>query len=91
MQGSSHTRLRSYVTNAINTPNALRRIALLVQPSVVAGLASWAEKGRILAFDEARKVWNFDAFVGRLSCLFVIIRLDYGFDVGFEIWGIRVL
>ncbi|CAM8891783.1 unnamed protein product [Rhodiola kirilowii] len=64
LQGSSHTRLRGYVTTAINKPNALRRIAILVQPGVVSGLASWAKKGRILAFDETRKVTF--ANVGRL-------------------------
>ncbi|KAK2965942.1 hypothetical protein RJ640_005358 [Escallonia rubra] len=56
VQGSAHTRLRSFVTRAINQPDALRRIASLVQPRVIAALQSWAHKGRIKGINEARKV-----------------------------------
>ncbi|KAL6175554.1 hypothetical protein ACLB2K_052193 [Fragaria x ananassa] len=56
VSGKSHTRVRSYVTNVINRPDALRRIALLVQPRIIAALESWAQKGRIKAFDEANKL-----------------------------------
>lgn len=56
VQGRSHERLKSYVTGAINRPDALRRIAQLVQPRMVAALESWAQKGRITALDEAKKV-----------------------------------
>ncbi|KAK9901794.1 hypothetical protein M0R45_001956 [Rubus argutus] len=56
VQGSSHARLRSYVINVISKPNALRRIAGLVQPRMVAAFESWALKGRIKAYDESKKV-----------------------------------
>ncbi|KAF8390282.1 hypothetical protein HHK36_024807 [Tetracentron sinense] len=56
VHGKPHTRLRSYVSNAINRPEALKRIALHVQPRIVSSLQSWAEKGTVRAFDEVRKV-----------------------------------
>lgn len=55
-RGKAHTRLRSYVSNAVNRPDALRQIALLVQPRITAALQSWAQKGRIIACDETKKV-----------------------------------
>ncbi|OVA09084.1 Cytochrome P450 [Macleaya cordata] len=54
--GKAHTRLRSYVYNSINSPEALKRIAQTVQPRVVLTLRSWAEKGMVNAFDEIKKV-----------------------------------
>ncbi|XP_034217204.1 ent-kaurenoic acid oxidase-like [Prunus dulcis] len=56
VHGKSHARLRSYVTNVINQPDALRRIAQMVQPRIIAALESWAQKGRIKAHDETKKV-----------------------------------
>ncbi|KAK9266962.1 hypothetical protein L1049_021526 [Liquidambar formosana] len=56
VQGKSHARLRSYVMNAINRPDALRRIALLVQPGMTAAFRSWAQKGKVRGYDEAKKV-----------------------------------
>ncbi|PQQ08242.1 ent-kaurenoic acid oxidase [Prunus yedoensis var. nudiflora] len=56
VHGKHHARLRSYVTNAINQPDALRRVALFVQPRMVAVLQSWALKGRIKAYDETKKL-----------------------------------
>ncbi|CAB4280915.1 unnamed protein product [Prunus armeniaca] len=47
VHGKSHARLRSYVTSVINQPDALRRIAQMVQPRIIAALESWAQKGRI--------------------------------------------
>ncbi|GMN45736.1 hypothetical protein TIFTF001_014920 [Ficus carica] len=55
VHGNSHARLRSYVTNAINQPEALRQITLLVQPRIVAALQSWSQKGRVKAYDETKK------------------------------------
>ncbi|KAB2620625.1 ent-kaurenoic acid oxidase 1-like [Pyrus ussuriensis x Pyrus communis] len=46
VHGKSHARLRGYVTKAINQPDALRRIAQLVQPRIIAALDSWAQKGK---------------------------------------------
>ncbi|CAB4311325.1 unnamed protein product [Prunus armeniaca] len=56
VHGKSHARLRSYVTSVINQPDALRRIAQMVQPRIIAALESWAQKGRIKAYDETKKV-----------------------------------
>ncbi|KAF8378389.1 hypothetical protein HHK36_029728 [Tetracentron sinense] len=56
VHGKPHARLRSYVSNAINQPEALKRIALLVQPHIVSSLQLWAEKGTVRAFDEVKKV-----------------------------------
>lgn len=56
VHGEEHARVRSFVTNAINSPEALRRIALIVQPRLVAALHSWAQKGRINAYVETKKV-----------------------------------
>ncbi|KAK7292248.1 hypothetical protein RIF29_08025 [Crotalaria pallida] len=47
---------RTYVTNAINNPDALRRLAHLVQPRIVEALQSWALKGQITARLETKKV-----------------------------------
>ncbi|KAK9278687.1 hypothetical protein L1049_028261 [Liquidambar formosana] len=55
-QGKAHARLKSHVINAINRPDALRRIALLVQPRVRAALQSWAQNGKINAHDETKKL-----------------------------------
>ncbi|KAM1340304.1 hypothetical protein ACFX2H_038716 [Malus domestica] len=56
VHGKSHARLRGYVTNVINQPDALRRIAQVVQPRITAALESWAQKGRVKAYDETKKV-----------------------------------
>ncbi|XP_050221457.1 ent-kaurenoic acid oxidase-like [Mercurialis annua] len=56
VHGKAHARLRSYVTTAINQPDALRRIAAQVQPAMVAALQSWAESGKINAYKETKKV-----------------------------------
>ncbi|KAK4394546.1 Abscisic acid 8'-hydroxylase 3 [Sesamum angolense] len=56
VQGSSHTRVRSFVVRAINQPDALRKIALMVQPRITVALESWAQKGRIRVYKEAKKV-----------------------------------
>jgi hypothetical protein len=57
VHGKSHARLRSYIImNSINHPDSLRRIALHVQPRMVAALQSWAQRGKIKARDEIKKV-----------------------------------
>jgi hypothetical protein len=56
VHGKSHARLRSYIMNSINHPDSLRRIALHVQPRMVAALQSWAQRGKIKARDEIKKV-----------------------------------
>ncbi|CAL1368093.1 unnamed protein product [Linum trigynum] len=56
VHGPRHTRLRSFVTNAMNQPNALRRIAFLVQPNIVAALQSWAQTSRVNAYKQVKKV-----------------------------------
>nr|ALI58397.1 ent-kaurenoic acid oxidase 3 [Scoparia dulcis] len=56
VEGSSHTRVRSLVIRAINQPDALCRIAIMVQPRIIAALNLWAQKGRITLYKEAKKV-----------------------------------
>lgn len=56
VNGKAHARLRSFVLNAINRPDALRQIAALVQPRLVSALEMWAQKGRIVAYHEIKKV-----------------------------------
>ncbi|XP_040987266.1 ent-kaurenoic acid oxidase 1-like [Juglans microcarpa x Juglans regia] len=68
VHGKSHARLRSYVSNAINRPDALRRIALQVQPLMAAALQSWAQKGKVKVYDEIKKL-TFEN-IGRLFVSF---------------------
>ncbi|KAI3454617.1 hypothetical protein Pfo_011280 [Paulownia fortunei] len=56
VNGASHTRVRSFVVRAINQPDALRKITLMVQPRVTAALKLWSQKGRIRVYKEAKKV-----------------------------------
>ncbi|KDP31198.1 hypothetical protein JCGZ_11574 [Jatropha curcas] len=56
VQGKAHSRLRSFVTNSINRPNALRLIAAQVQTRIVAALNSWAQTGKVKAYKEVKKV-----------------------------------
>ncbi|GKV14134.1 hypothetical protein SLEP1_g25047 [Rubroshorea leprosula] len=56
VNGTGHARIRSYVSNAINGPDGLRRIAVAVQPRMVASLQSWAQMGRIKTFDQVKKL-----------------------------------
>ncbi|CAI8596141.1 unnamed protein product [Vicia faba] len=58
VHGKAHTRVRKFVTNAINRPDTLSRIAALVQPHIVTSLRSWAEMGKIKAKVETQKVFN---------------------------------
>ncbi|KAJ6845058.1 ent-kaurenoic acid oxidase [Iris pallida] len=56
VEGKKHTRLKSYVVNAINHPKALRRVAQIVQPRIVSSLRSWANKGKINGLLESKKM-----------------------------------
>lgn len=56
VHGKAHYRIRSFVMNAINHPDALRRITLMVQPRMVDALQSWAKRGRVKAYDETKRV-----------------------------------
>lgn len=56
VHGKAHMRVRNFVTNAINRPEALNRIATLVQPRMVAALQSWAQMGKIKARFETQKM-----------------------------------
>ncbi|PIA27968.1 hypothetical protein AQUCO_07400071v1 [Aquilegia coerulea] len=56
VDGKAHTRLRTYVINSINRPDALKKIAIMVQPRIISSLCSWAEKGRVKGLDEVKKV-----------------------------------
>ncbi|KAI3941803.1 hypothetical protein MKW98_030533 [Papaver atlanticum] len=56
VNGKAHTRLRSYVFNAINSPDALKRIVLVVQPRIASSLQLWADKGTLNGMKETKKV-----------------------------------
>ncbi|KAG6401720.1 hypothetical protein SASPL_138584 [Salvia splendens] len=56
VEGPAHSRVRALVVRAVNQPDALRKITLMVQPRVLASLSSWSNRGRITAFKEAKKV-----------------------------------
>ncbi|XP_047966217.1 ent-kaurenoic acid oxidase 2-like isoform X1 [Salvia hispanica] len=55
VEGDPHTRVRGLVINAINNPNALREITLMVQPRITASLKSWSQRGRVTVYKEAKK------------------------------------
>ncbi|KAF5179974.1 Cytochrome p450 [Thalictrum thalictroides] len=54
--GKTHTRLRTYVINAINKPDALRKVCKMVQPQIVSSLRSWVDRGKVTALVEIKKV-----------------------------------
>lgn len=56
VHGKAHARIRNFLTNAINRPEALRGIAESLQPIMVSALESWVEKGRVKAHVEVKKV-----------------------------------
>ncbi|KAL5725048.1 ent-kaurenoic acid monooxygenase [Ranunculus cassubicifolius] len=56
VEGIPHTRIRSFVSNAINKPDALRKITKMVQPQIVSSLRAWADKGRVVALHEIKKI-----------------------------------
>ncbi|XP_052174790.1 ent-kaurenoic acid oxidase-like isoform X7 [Diospyros lotus] len=56
VEGAAHWRVRSLVSTAINQPRALSIISLTVQPRLLAVLKSWAQKGRIVGYTEAKKM-----------------------------------
>ncbi|KAH6807642.1 hypothetical protein C2S51_028750 [Perilla frutescens var. frutescens] len=56
VEGAAHTRVRGLVLRAVNQPDALRKITLMVQPRVTAALKSWSHRGRITVLKEAKKV-----------------------------------
>ncbi|CAI8596139.1 unnamed protein product [Vicia faba] len=56
VHGKAHTRVRNFVTNVINRPDALNRIAALVQPRMINALRSWAQIGKINARFETQKL-----------------------------------
>ncbi|WCJ32581.1 cytochrome P450 family 88 subfamily A polypeptide 3 [Euphorbia peplus] len=56
VHGKSHTRLRNYISNAINRPDALKRIALHVQPRIVATLQSWVQSHNLNARIQIKKL-----------------------------------
>ncbi|KAL0355900.1 UNVERIFIED_CONTAM: Ent-kaurenoic acid oxidase 1 [Sesamum radiatum] len=78
VQGSSHTRVRSFVVRAINQPDVLHKIALMVQPRITVALESWAQKGRIRAYKEAKKVTfaNIGKYFASLEPGLVLDTLD---------------
>lgn len=58
VDGAAHERLRAFVVNAVNQPEALKEIVLTVQPRLMAALRRWAKQGVINAHEETKKVWQ---------------------------------
>nr|ALI58396.1 ent-kaurenoic acid oxidase 2 [Scoparia dulcis] len=56
VEGASHARVRNLLIRAINRPEALRHITLMVQPVLTAALNIWTQKGRITLHNETKKV-----------------------------------
>ncbi|WCJ32583.1 cytochrome P450 family 88 subfamily A polypeptide 3 [Euphorbia peplus] len=56
VQGKSHTRLRNFILNAINRPDALKVIALHIQPHLVATLQYWAQSHNFNARIQIKKL-----------------------------------
>ncbi|XP_012571155.2 ent-kaurenoic acid oxidase 2-like [Cicer arietinum] len=56
VHGKAHLRVRNFVSNTINRPDALNRIAALVQPRMLHALQSWAQMGKINAKFETQKL-----------------------------------
>ncbi|CAI9281382.1 unnamed protein product [Lactuca saligna] len=56
VHGKAHLRIRSFVIRSINQPDALRRIAIAVQPRMISALQSWVKRDKITSYDEIKKV-----------------------------------
>ncbi|CAH1419018.1 unnamed protein product [Lactuca virosa] len=56
VHGKAHLRLRSFVSRSINQPDALRQIALAMQPRMISALQSWTKCRKITFYDEMKKV-----------------------------------
>ncbi|KAL8230673.1 hypothetical protein R6Q57_000451 [Mikania cordata] len=56
VHGKKHARVRSFVSKSINQPEALRRIAGIVQPRMISALASWVKRPTITSYKEIKKV-----------------------------------
>ncbi|KAF6136114.1 hypothetical protein GIB67_043266 [Kingdonia uniflora] len=67
LNGKAHARLRSYVSNAINRPDTLKKIVKLMQPHIVASLHSWVEKGKIRGIQETKKVCSKNFFFSSIT------------------------
>ncbi|KAK4437111.1 Beta-amyrin 11-oxidase [Sesamum alatum] len=94
VQGSAHTRVRTFVVKAINQPDALRKIALMVQPRITVALKSWAQMGRIKVYKEAKKVTfaNIGKFFASFEPGLVLDTLDElfkGLTAGFRAYPLN--
>ncbi|XP_076893917.1 ent-kaurenoic acid oxidase 1-like [Bidens hawaiensis] len=56
VHGKTHARLRSFVIRSVNQPDALRRIASIVQPRIISALDYWAKRHTITSYKEIKKV-----------------------------------
>lgn len=55
VQGDAHLRIRNFVSRSINQPDALRRVALALQPQMITAIKSWAERREIITYKELKK------------------------------------
>ncbi|GAB4854228.1 hypothetical protein Ancab_022815 [Ancistrocladus abbreviatus] len=56
LHGDHHKRIKSFISNALNSPESVSRIALQVQPHIAATFQLWAQKGKVKTFYEMKKV-----------------------------------
>ncbi|XP_065860878.1 ent-kaurenoic acid oxidase-like [Euphorbia lathyris] len=82
VHGKSHTRLRNFVSDSINRPDALTRIALHVQPRLLATLHSWAQSPNFNARIQIKRLTleNIGKFFASLEPGALIDEMDKLFD-----------
>lgn len=75
VEGEPHTRLRTFLLNAINKPEALKKISLAVQPRIISSLRRWADEERIKASHETNKVTA--SFYRIITTVSTVIQIFY--------------
>ncbi|GAB4854225.1 hypothetical protein Ancab_022812 [Ancistrocladus abbreviatus] len=61
LHGDHHKRIKRFISNALNSPESVRRIVLLVQPHIATAVQSWAQKGKVKTFYEMKKLGKYIA------------------------------
>eukprot|EP01018_Ginkgo_biloba_P019770 Gb_28385 [translate_table: standard] len=56
LEGHEHKRVRRYVMQAINSPEALKSVFSVIQPNFKAAFEDWVSKGTINAFSDLKTV-----------------------------------
>lgn len=82
VHGKAHARIRSLVSRSLNQPDALRRIAIFVQPRIISALKSWSERRTINSYKEIKKITlqNIGMYFASFESSPTIDKLDQYFD-----------